>query len=115
MVGRGSGHFVTIGSIADHAAYPGNSAYAASKHGLRGLHEVLRAELAGSGIRATLVSPGSVNTDMWNPVNPDAKQGFVRRADMLRAEDVAEAVLFAVTRPARVDVTEIRLMPGGKR
>jgi NADP-dependent 3-hydroxy acid dehydrogenase YdfG len=45
-------------------------------------------------------------------VDPDSKPGFTKRKDMLRPEDVAEAVLFAVTRPARVAVTEIRLLPG---
>ncbi len=108
---RRRGHLVTVGSVSDHIAYRGNSAYAASKYGVRGLHEVIAAELAGSGVRTTLVSPGPVNTPMWDPVDPDTRAGFVKRADMLRAQDVADAVLFAVTRPARVDVTEIRLMP----
>jgi len=111
LVRRGSGHIVTMGSIADHVAYPGNTAYTAGKFGLRGLHEVLRAELAGSGIRTTLVSPGPVDTDMWDAVDPDAKPGFTPRLGMLRAEDVAAAVVYAVTQPERVDVTEIRLMP----
>ena len=48
---------------------------------------------------------------MWDAVDPDSKPGFTKRKDMMRAEDVADAVLFAVTRPARVDVTEIKLMP----
>lgn len=112
---RGSGHFVTIGSIADHVAYAGNAAYTAGKFAVRGFHEVLRAELAGTGVRTTLVSPGPVNTDAWDPVDPDHKPGFTRRRDMMTPDDVAEAVLFAVTRPERADVTEIRLMPGGKR
>jgi NAD(P)-dependent dehydrogenase (short-subunit alcohol dehydrogenase family) len=108
---RRRGHLVTIGSVADRAAYPGNAAYAASKHGVRGLHEVLAAELAGTGVRTTLVSPGPVDTAMWDPIDPDTRPGFVKRGDMLHAQDVADAVLFAVTRAPRVDVTEIRLMP----
>ena len=75
------------------------------------MHEVIRAETAKTGVRTTLVSPGPVNTDIWDPVNPDSQTGFTKRKDMLIAEDVAEAVLFAVTRPARVAVTEIRLLP----
>ena len=108
---RGSGHVVTIGSVADHVAFTGSSAYAASKFGLRGMHEVLSAEVARSGVRITLVSPGPVDTDLWDDIDLDSQPGFTKRRDMLRAEDVAEAVLFAVTRPLRVDVTEIRLMP----
>ncbi|HEX9705824.1 MAG TPA: SDR family oxidoreductase [Gemmatimonadales bacterium] len=108
---RRAGHLVTIGSVADHVALPGSAAYAASKFGVRGMHEVLRTELRGTGVRATLVSPGPVDTEMWDPVDPDRTPGFTKRADMMRPGDVADAVLFAVTRAARVDVTEIRLMP----
>ena len=111
MVERGSGHLVTIGSISDYIGFPGSTAYAASKFGLRGMHEVIRAETAKSGVRTTLISPGPVDTDIWNDVRPDEKPGFTKRKDMMRAEDVAEAVLFAVTRPERVAITEIRLLP----
>lgn len=111
MVVRGSGHVVTLGSISDHIAFPGSSAYAASKFGVRGLHEVIRAETAKSGVRTTLISPGPVDTDIWDAVDPDAKPGFTKRKDMLHVEDVAAAVVFAVTQPERVDVTEIRLLP----
>jgi NADP-dependent 3-hydroxy acid dehydrogenase YdfG len=111
MRARGAGHVVTIGSIADDAAFPENGAYSASKYGLRGLHEVLRAELRGSGVRATLVSPGPVDTAMWDPIRPDERPGFTPRAKMLQAEDVADAVVYAVTAPARVNVDVIRLTP----
>jgi NADP-dependent 3-hydroxy acid dehydrogenase YdfG len=111
MLRRGSGHLVTIGSSSDHIAYPGGSAYAASKYGVRGMHEVIAVELAGSGVRTTLVSPGAVDTELWDPIDPDAKPGFRKRKDMMRPEDVAEAVLFAVTRELRVTVTEIRMAP----
>ncbi len=111
LVQRGNGHVVTIGSSSDHIAYPGNSAYAASKFGLRGMHEVLTAELAETGVRTTLVSPGAVDTDMWNAIDPDNRPGFRKRKHMMRPEDVAEAVLFAVTREERLIVTEIRMAP----
>ena len=111
MLARGSGHVLTIGSISDYIAFTGSAAYGASKFGLRGMHEVIRAEVAKRGIRTTLVSPGPVDTPIWDPVDPDSKPGFTKRKSMLRAEDVAEAVLWAVTRPDRVDVTEIRLVP----
>ena len=108
---RGSGHIVTVGSIADRAAFPENGAYAASKFGVRGLHEVLREELRGSGVRATLVSPGPVDTTLWDAIDPDTRPGFTPRARMLRPEDVAAAILYAVTAPARVNVDELRLTP----
>ena len=111
MVERGRGHLVTIGSISDYIGFPGSTAYAASKFGLRGMHEVIRAETAKTGVRTTLISPGPVDTDIWDAVRPDEKPGFTKRKDMMRVEDVAEAVLFAVTRAPRVAITEIRLVP----
>ncbi|NOT10139.1 MAG: SDR family oxidoreductase, partial [Gemmatimonadales bacterium] len=107
----GGGRLITIGSIADHVGFPDNVAYAASKYGLRGLHEVLRAELAGSGVRCSLVSPGPTDTSAWDVVDPDARPGFTPRAKMLRAEDVAEAVRWIATLPGHVDVDWLRLGP----
>jgi NADP-dependent 3-hydroxy acid dehydrogenase YdfG len=109
MRDRGSGHVVTIGSVADHTALPHNAAYAASKFGLRGLHEVLRAELRASGVRATLVSPGPVDTPLWDAIDPDQRPGFTPRAMMLSPDAVAGAVLYAVTQPPEVNVDELRL------
>jgi len=77
------------------------------------MHEVIRAESAKTRIRTTLVSPGPVDTELWDAVDPDSKPGFTKRKDMMRAEDVAAAVVFAVTQPERVNVTEIRLLPTG--
>lgn len=106
---RGTGHLITIGSVADRIIFPGNGAYSASKFGQRALHEVLLAELRGTGLRATLVSPAATDTPIWDPVDPDNTPGFPRRAQMLRPSDVADAVLWAVTRPAGVNVDELRI------
>lgn len=106
---RRHGDIVSIGSIADHATFPENGAYAASKHGLRALHDVLRAELRGSGVRVTLVSPAPVDTPLWDSVDPDSREGFTPRRLMLAPEAVAAAVLFAVTQPPDVDVELVRL------
>jgi NADP-dependent 3-hydroxy acid dehydrogenase YdfG len=109
MRARGSGHVLTVGSIADRLAFPENGAYAASKFGARAMHEVVRAELRGTGVRATLVSPGPVDTGLWDPVDPDTRPGFTPRAAMLDAADVADAILYALTAPAAVNVDELRL------
>ena len=106
---RASGHIVSNGSIADHMAFPENGSYSAAKFGLRGLHGVLRAELAGTGVRSTLISPAPVDTPLWDEVNPDERPGFTPRSAMLRPEDVAAAVLFVVSQPASVNVDELRL------
>lgn len=111
MVQRGSGHLVTIGSSSDHIAYAGNAAYAASKFGVRGMHQVIAVEVAETGVRTTLVSPSAVDTDIWNAIDPDSRPGFRKRKHMMRPEDVAEAVLFAVTRGPHMTVTEIQLTP----
>ena len=106
---RRSGTIVTLGSIADRSVFPENGAYAASKFGLRALHEAMRMELRGSGVRATLVSPGPVDTPLWDPVNPDERTGFTPRSAMLTADDVADAIWFAMSRPASVNIDELRL------
>jgi NADP-dependent 3-hydroxy acid dehydrogenase YdfG len=109
MRARGSGHVISVGSVADRVAFPGNTAYAASKFGLRGMHEVLRAELRGSGVRATLVSPAAVDTSLWDAIDPDSREGFTPRASMLPADAVADAVLYAACCPPGVNVDELRL------
>jgi NAD(P)-dependent dehydrogenase (short-subunit alcohol dehydrogenase family) len=112
LIRLGRGRIVTIGSVADYRTFPGNAAYGASKRGLRALHEVLQEELAGTGVRATLISPGPTDTRLWDPLDPDRREDLPGRASMLQPNDVAEAVLFAVTRPDRVTVDVLRLQPG---
>jgi NADP-dependent 3-hydroxy acid dehydrogenase YdfG len=109
MRARKSGHIVSIGSIADRHTHPENSAYAASKYALRAFHEVLRAELRGSGVRATLVSPAQVDTSIWDAIDPDTKPGFTPRRLMLTPDAVASAVLYALAQPDDVNVDELRL------
>jgi NAD(P)-dependent dehydrogenase (short-subunit alcohol dehydrogenase family) len=108
-VAERGGHVVTIGSVADHAGFPGNAAYAASKFGLRGLHETLRAEYAGKPVRFTLLSPGATDTSLWDPIDPDRRPELPDRSAMLQATDVAEAVLFVVTRRDGVNVEMMRM------
>jgi NAD(P)-dependent dehydrogenase (short-subunit alcohol dehydrogenase family) len=114
MRAAGRGSFITVGSVADHVGFPENAAYAASKYGLRGLHETLLAEYGGTGVRLTLVSPGPTDTSVWDPFDPDHREGFIPRADMLRPDDVAEAILFVATRPPHVLIDWLRLGPTGK-
>jgi NAD(P)-dependent dehydrogenase (short-subunit alcohol dehydrogenase family) len=110
----GRGTFISVGSVADHLGFPENAAYAASKYGLRGLHETLLAEYRGTGVRLTLVSPGPTDTAVWDPFDPDNREGFIPRAAMLRPIDVAEAILFVATRPPHVLIDWLRLGPTGK-
>ena len=106
---RGSGHIVTIGSIADRTAFAENVAYSASKFGARAVHEVIREEFRGSGVRVSLVSPGPVDTTIWDAIDPDHRPGFTPRALMLKPEAVADAVLYVLTRDAATNIDELRL------
>lgn len=110
MKKRGSGHIITIGSIADRTIYSGNVAYSAAKFGLRAVHEVLRTELRGSGVRTSLISPAATNTEMWNGItvtDPVNRPHSTR--PMLEPDDVVRAVMFALTQPEQVNVDELRL------
>jgi NADP-dependent 3-hydroxy acid dehydrogenase YdfG len=111
MRAANGGIHVTIGSTCDHMGFPDNSAYTATKFGVRGLHEALAAEYHGTGVRFSLVSPCSVDTPIWDPIDPDARPVLLRRALMLRPTDVAEAVRFVVTRPAHANVEWLRIAP----
>jgi len=104
MLERGRGLVVNVGSVAGRKALPGNAAYSASKFGLRGMHEVLLEEIRGTGVRATLLEPGAVDTRIWDPLDPDARPELPSRGQMLSPRDVAEAVLFVATRPPGVQV-----------
>lgn len=110
MKKRKSGHIVTIGSIADRTIFTGNAAYSAAKFGLRAVHEVLRAELRGTGVHASLISPASTDTEIWNSVtvtDPAGKPHSTR--PLLSPDDVVAAVVFALTQPERVNIDELRL------
>jgi len=110
MRARASGHIVTIGSVADRSVFPDNGAYAASKHGLRAMHEVLLAELRGTGVRATLVSPSAVDTNLWDPIDTESgATPYPSRQSMLSPQAVARAVIFALEQPAGVNIDELRL------
>ena len=110
MKKRKTGHVITIGSVADRTIYTGNAAYSAAKFGVRAIHEVLRAELRGTGVRATLISPAATDTEIWDTVaitDPAGKPHAKR--PMLDPDDVVRAVMFALTQPERVNIDELRL------
>lgn len=110
MKKRGRGHIVTIGSIADRTIFTGNSAYSATKFGLRAIHEAMRAELRGTGVRTSLISPAATDTDIWNDVAVTDPVGSPHsKRPMLDPRDVVGAVMFALTQPDRVNVDELRL------
>ena len=111
MKRRGSGHLISIGSVAGRLALPGNGAYAASKFGLRGLHAVLDVELRGTGVRATLIEPSATDTELWDAVD-GAGYDLPPREAMLDAAAVADAVVYAITRPEGVNIPNLLIGRG---
>lgn len=104
MLARGSGHIVSLGSIAGRQAFPSNGAYSASKFGLRGLHAVLDTELKGTGVRATLIEPAATDTELWDEVDRRSHPELPERTAMLSPAAVADAVLYVLTRPAETHI-----------
>jgi NADP-dependent 3-hydroxy acid dehydrogenase YdfG len=114
FVERQRGHLVNIGSVAGHWTYPNGAVYAATKHAVRALTEAMRLDLSGTGVRVTEISPGMVETD-FSRVRFRGDETRARTVYQgmtpLRPQDVAEAVVWAVERPAHVNVQELFLYP----
>ena len=99
----GAGHIVNIGSIAGIEVYPGGAGYTAAKHAERAVTETLRLELLGKPIRVTEIAPGLVETEFsLVRFGGDAERAAKTYQGMtpLTADDIAEAITWAVTRPA---------------
>jgi NADP-dependent 3-hydroxy acid dehydrogenase YdfG len=107
MLERGSGDLVLIGSIAGRSAFPSNGAYSASKFGLRGMHAVLAAELRGTGVRTCLVEPAATDTPLWDVIDRAENPGLPEPAAMMSPAAVADAVVYAATRPRDVVLPNI--------
>lgn len=114
MVRRGRGTVVHIGSIAGHEVYPGGNVYCATKYAVRGITGALRLDLLGSGVRVCSIDPGMVETEFSEVrFHGDRKRAAAvyRGLNALTAEDVAEVVYFAASRPDHVDLAEVLLLP----
>ena len=110
MEQAGGGQLLFVGSISPRIMAPGESVYAATKGGIQHFAETLRKEVGEKNIRVTLIEPGSVGTDMQE-CSLEEQRAAIARHEMLYAEDVAEAIHFALTRPARCDVLDLRIEP----
>jgi NADP-dependent 3-hydroxy acid dehydrogenase YdfG len=110
----GGGHIVIVGSVAGVEVYPGGGGYTAAKHAANALSRTLRLELLGRPIRVTEIAPGLVATEFsLVRFGGDAERAreVYRGLEPLTGDDVAEAIAFAVTRPARVNVDYIAIKP----
>ena len=114
MVKRGSGHIVNIGSVAGKESYEMGNVYNATKFAVDGLTQGMRIDLVEHGIKVTAINPGAAETEFslvrfkGNQEEADkVYDGFTP----LYAEDIAEAILFAVTRPPHVNIDDMLVMP----
>lgn len=112
MKAKGEGHIVNIGSMSAQATEAGSDIYVAAKAGVRAFSESLRKQLSEqSGIKVTLIEPGRVGAD----INPDRtsheQEQKAQSLEMLKAEDIAECVLYCLTQPKRCDVVAVQVRP----
>lgn len=110
MIERGSGHVISLGSTAGHQTYAGGAVYCATKAAEKAIMEGLRIDLIGKPVRATSIDPGVVETEFAEiRFRGDKEKAAKVYADMrpLQPEDVADAIVWAATRPAHVNVHSI--------
>jgi 3-hydroxy acid dehydrogenase / malonic semialdehyde reductase len=114
MVERQSGHVVNIGSIAGRVAYPGGNVYCASKAAVRAISDGLKQDLIGTPVRVTEIEPGLVETE-FSLVrfhgDCDRAEKVYQDLTPLTGEDIADLVLFSVTRPPHVNMSEMLVVP----
>jgi 3-hydroxy acid dehydrogenase/malonic semialdehyde reductase len=113
MIASRRGHVVNMGSYAAHGAYEGGIVYVPAKHAVRAISQVMRLELSGTGLRVTEIDPGLVETEFSvvrlgdEQKAKETYQGFAP----LTAEDIADVIVWAATRPAHVNISEVVLTP----
>ncbi len=108
------GHIVNLGSIASFENYKGGAGYTATKHAVRAITRTLRLELNGEPIRVSEISPGLVETEfslVRFEGDDEAARAPYHGLEPLTAGDIAECILFVVTRPAHVDIDEMVIRP----
>ena len=108
-MGQG-GHVVNVGSMSADLREPAGPTYVSTKAGIQGFSESLRKAVNERGIRVTLVEPGKVATDMIDKPREE-KERLEARSEMLRPEDVAACVWFALTQPPRCDIVSLQVRP----
>lgn len=117
MAERKRGHIVNLSSIAARTTYPSAAVYSGTKHAVRAISEALRKESIRFGVRVTDIQPGSVDTELPDSIGHDRIRDIVKRnmyADetaMLKPEDIARGVIYALSQPEHVDVGELLIWP----
>ncbi len=111
----GRADLVLVGSSASRLIFPGYAVYSATKAAVNQLGRVLRAELGPRGVRVSTIEPGITNTDLGAEMaDAETRAGLARlrgAQEMMRAEDVAEAIAFGASAPSRVNLAELLIVP----
>jgi len=117
MVAQKSGHIINIGSIAGLEVYPNGNVYCATKHAVDALNQGMRIDLLPHGIKVTAINPGLVETE-FSKVRFKGDEGRAKKVydglEPLDANDIAEAIWFAVSRPAHVNINDMLIMPAAQ-
>jgi len=112
MQARGEGHIVNVGSMSAEQKEADGHLYVATKTAIRGFSIAFRKYVNEMGIRVTLIEPGSVGTDMTAEETPPGEQKKKQeKGEMLKAEDIAQSVLYALRQPARCDIVTMQVRP----
>ncbi|AWX44462.1 3-oxoacyl-[acyl-carrier-protein] reductase [Flagellimonas maritima] len=115
MIENKSGHIINIASSAAHNYFPGGAVYCATKSAVKMFSEGLRQELAPKfGINVTSIEPGAVSTELMNTItDEDIKKQFeeMQKMTFLEAEDIAEAIYYALAQPSRANINDVFIMP----
>jgi NADP-dependent 3-hydroxy acid dehydrogenase YdfG len=116
LVHGAGGHVLVVGSIAGHVVYEGGAGYTAAKHAASAVVQTLRLELNGRPVRVTEIAPGMVHTEEFSLVRLRGDQAAADKVydgvpDPLSADDIADCIAFAVTRPAHVNIDLLTVKP----
>jgi 3-hydroxy acid dehydrogenase/malonic semialdehyde reductase len=114
MITNGFGHIINIGSIAGKEVYVNGNVYCATKHAVDALNKGMRLDLLNHGIKVTAVHPGAVETEFSEvrfKGDKDRAKKVYEGFDALSAQDIAETIWFAASRPAHVNINELTVMP----
>lgn len=115
FIAQKSGHIINVSSVAGRIVFPGGAVYCATKHFVHAVSEGMRAELHPHNIRVTTIAPGYVATELQSHIADknikDALEGMYKDVDVLQPEDIASAILYALTQPPHVSVNEVLVRP----
>lgn len=114
MIANQNGHIINLGSIAGKEVYPGGNVYCATKHAVDALSKAMRIDMLKHNIKVTNIAPGMVETEfslVRYKGNEEAAKNVYQGLTPLTNEDIADIILFAITRPAHVCLNDIVIMP----